>query len=290
MDFPRAFAPDILRSAQKDAQTTSVLYSKLVPGVRVIATTVFGLRAHTISSPNVRRWLMSVAEAVYLAATVGAGIQTIGEEYSGIVQIDAKMRSRPSRLSQFIMIFIQCISPYAPDYIVTSSKRIVAAHGPSTIQHKIAAWILRHESTLRKIIPIASAVHLALFYLSGRVYEFSKRIMGREYVFTRALAVQAWSELSAWIGEKIGEEGNMNESEDKLLGGNNIGSGDLDEAVVIEPVIGASNKCIFVLRSGAETRQNARSNDPSKASSATAATNLDSLDSNARACDCEYNE
>ncbi|ORY49152.1 hypothetical protein BCR33DRAFT_782121 [Rhizoclosmatium globosum] len=239
MDFPRAFAPDILRSAQKDAQTTSVLYSKLVPGVRVIATTVFGLRAHTISSPNVRRWLMSVAEAVYLAATVGAGIQTIGEEYSGIVQIDAKTRSRPSRLVRLLPLShatrshsdttIITVSihhdlhsmhlPYAPDYIVTSSKRIVATHGPSTIQHKIAAWILRHESTLRKIIPIASAVHLALFYLSGRVYEFSKRIMGREYVFTRALAVQAWSELSAWIGEKIGEEGNMNESEDKLLGG-----------------------------------------------------------------------
>ncbi|KAJ3075687.1 peroxisome biogenesis factor 10 [Podochytrium sp. JEL0797] len=270
MQFPPAFAPDVLRSSQKDRQTALLVFAKLVPAVRILATSLLGLPAHSIASPNVRRRIATAAEAVYLAVTVGAGIQTLGEEYSGIVAIDSRAGNVPSRWNRILLILVQCLSPYLGDYIISTCKTIDRNNNTASTEP---------PST----IPIVSSLHLAMFYLYGRVYDFSKRIVGREYVFMRQLrqgeaessggyeilgvlilvklGVQACQELYNRYGKELLEEDSDEAAtelrQDGMDNGDSVqlGPGMDTNTVVLEPTIGASNKCILCL----ETRNQSTS-------------------------------
>ncbi|KAJ3110046.1 peroxisome biogenesis factor 10 [Physocladia obscura] len=287
--FPPAFAPDVLRSAHKDAEYRTYLSTKLLPAVYVFAR-IIGTPVHAVSSPKARARLATLADLIYFAVTTGAGVQTLGEEYAGIMQIDRRSKSVPRRMSQFALIAVHCASPYLGDWILQACKcgaTFDARHQEtdsirSRLAHLLAhisRWTLSHERNIRTIVPLISSLHLAAFYLSGRVYEVSKRIMGRDYVLMRQLSQgeaenaggyeilgvlilvrlvvhglhAAYSAYSSFVdSDDNDDDDDSNEKSESAKRNTSINENKnpLDETqndVVIEPVIGGSKKCILCL-------------------------------------------
>ncbi|KAI8842756.1 Pex12 amino terminal region-domain-containing protein [Chytriomyces cf. hyalinus JEL632] len=285
MEFPAAFAAEVMRSAQKDRLYIQMLITRLFPAVRIMATMGLGRPAHVVSSPIARKRIATAAEMLYLFATLGAGVQTLGEEYASIVRRGSRSRMAPSIGKRFLFILFHCLSPYLPDAVLTACKSIVKKKDkyPSRLE-PLAVWILKHEPIIRKCFPVFSAIHLALFYLNGRMYEVSKRIFGIEYAMTRQLrqreaenaggyevlgvlilmrlGIQGLRELYLKLDSiEVDDDGDNSSDDDNGVKANrngaldeaNVGfegSGKLVEATgVIEPTIGTSNKCILCLES-----------------------------------------
>ncbi|KAJ3236186.1 peroxisome biogenesis factor 10 [Chytriomyces hyalinus] len=284
MEFPAAFAAEVMRSAQKDRLYVQMLIARLFPAVRIMATIGLGRPAHVVSSPVARKRIATAAEMLYLFATLGAGVQTLGEEYASIVRRGSRSRMAPSMGKRVLFILFHCLSPYLPDAVLAASKSIMKKKDkdPSRLE-PLAMWILKHEPLIRKCFPVFSAIHLALFYLNGRMYEVSKRIFGIEYAMTRQLRQEeaenagGYEVLGVLILMRLGIQGlrelylkldsiEVDDDTDNPLndnGGNENRNIAMDEANtgfdgfgkpveptgVIEPTIGTSNKCILCLES-----------------------------------------
>ncbi|KAI9335466.1 Pex12 amino terminal region-domain-containing protein [Obelidium mucronatum] len=270
--FPQAFAPDVLRSAQKDVQIVQLLSARLQPVVRTMLG-LAGVAPHVLSSSNSQKRIASLAQALYLAATVGSGLQTLGEEYSAIIQLDSRSRNLPSRRVRIIVVELAvCLYPFFGDYIISLCKRM---NRPSSI----AKWFLKHESLLRSTVSLVSTLHLAAFYINARFYNFSKRILGWEYVSPKIyarqlrqgeaesiggyevlgvlilirLGIQAIQQIYAYFEEdslldEPRKDPTMDESSNQSTGGQD--QRDFKQtptAVLVEPIVGGSSRCILCL-------------------------------------------
>lgn len=86
--YPYAFAPDIIRAHQKDAYFQGLLTNQLTDLHRCL----LGARsAHAWSTES-----RTLADLIYLSLTTLLGNRTLGEEYCGLVQVEAPLPSSSS--------------------------------------------------------------------------------------------------------------------------------------------------------------------------------------------------
>ena len=108
-------------------------------------------------------------------ATTFSNYQTLGEEYTGILQVDRSMKRLPSRLTRLCSILGQSYGPLALDHAI---QRLQAKHAtPGSSLGQILA-ILRILSTL------VANLNTCLFYYgtSGTFHSMSKRLTGIHYL------------------------------------------------------------------------------------------------------------
>ncbi|XP_013118677.1 peroxisome biogenesis factor 10 [Stomoxys calcitrans] len=170
----RARQPEIVRSIQKDSRYTNELSEDFSDLLR-------------LTGP--RNWIKYnlftklMAELTYHGFASLNNLQTLGEEYTGIIQVDADYKQIPSRLLQISAILLE--------------------FGGDALYIKVLQKLNRHIEDNDDIVPEAKsklksivkcmlispsyikALHKSLFYLRSDKYQISKRCTGINYVLIR---------------------------------------------------------------------------------------------------------
>ncbi|KAI1872876.1 uncharacterized protein JN550_003750 [Neoarthrinium moseri] len=190
--YPFAFAPDIIRSHQKDAYFQGVLTHQLAD-----------LHRRLLGARSAHAWATeskTAADLIYLCLTTLIGNRTLGEEYCDLVQIEGQDGSLPALPRRAAYIAGSILLPYALAKVLPSLRakirarlernlarlRMQGAKKVDSWSFKTQSYVLANLPTLTSPAPV-SAVSLALFYFSGSYYEIAKRLTGLRYIFTRKI-------------------------------------------------------------------------------------------------------
>ncbi|KAI0761193.1 peroxisome assembly protein per8 [Trametes elegans] len=158
--FPPAQQAQIIRSNQRDLFQASALREQTENVLR----SWMGTRWLT-------RWDKEIdftANLLYYGLTVGAGSQSLGEEYTDIWLHSTRTHKRPSPRLRAALILL----PTLPSYLLSR-------WGSAIPQSSKAGALLRKIPTTLEVL---SEINLAIFYLRGTYYGIVKRLLGLKYI------------------------------------------------------------------------------------------------------------
>jgi len=177
---------EIIRSAQKD----EYFIQNLAQDVEDVCLSTLGQRF-------LHRWDVTVRKAAklaYYACTNGSGFQSLGEEYCGLIQVNQSATTTPGKTRIAMMVLLGMLDYGTLGTLVKTLEkkltqvqkrrkagRIVAKehedHSSPTVQFAFTSFrIFKHY------LPFLGQLHLAIFFVQGTFYEFSKRILGIYYL------------------------------------------------------------------------------------------------------------
>lgn len=172
--YANARQPEILRTVQKDETFTNQIGQNLSDALRCTNTKLWIKYNHLCTL---------LAELSYHGFASWNNLQTLGEEYTGIIQIDNKYITLPSKLLQLISIVMEFASER---FLITLIRNVECEieRSPNILPvarqnaRKCCAFIVA-------AIPYVQAMHRTWFYLYGGKYQISRRITGINYVLIR---------------------------------------------------------------------------------------------------------
>ncbi|XP_039485495.1 peroxisome biogenesis factor 10 [Drosophila santomea] len=176
MDFrnARARQPEIVRSVQKDARYTNELAEDLSDVLR-------------LTGP--RNWIKYnqmcrlLAELSYHGFASANNLQTLGEEYTGIIQVDGNYKQIPSRLLQLVAIVLEFGGDSLFQRLMQKLDTYVANN--EEIRPEVKPQLKTVIQRLGQSPSYLKALHKSLFYLDASKYQLSKRTTGINYVLIR---------------------------------------------------------------------------------------------------------
>ncbi|ORZ00208.1 Pex12 amino terminal region-domain-containing protein [Syncephalastrum racemosum] len=188
MNFTAGAQPDIIRANQKDVYYLAVLQEQM--------TSVF---QQFLGSRRQHQWqkeINTLSDFSYYALTTLLGTQTLGEEYCDLVQVNEGSQTYPLALRRFFLVSIHTLLPYIYTRGIAEVKRRTR-HQRSSLNDAEAkkTWKTTCVEFVHSRLPQVQEfftknvrpIHLAIFYFVGSYYNFSKRITGIRYMFTRQL-------------------------------------------------------------------------------------------------------
>ncbi|XP_017059946.1 peroxisome biogenesis factor 10 [Drosophila ficusphila] len=176
MDFrnARARQPEIVRSVQKDARYTNELAEDFSDVLR-------------LTGP--RNWIKYnqmcrlLAELSYHGFASANSLQTLGEEYTGIIQVDGNYKQIPSRLLQLLAIVLEFGGDSLFQRLLQKLDTYVVNH--EEIRPEAKPQLKKVIQRLKQSPSYVKALHKSLFYLDASKYQLSKRTTGINYVLIR---------------------------------------------------------------------------------------------------------
>lgn len=173
-----ASAAAVLRATQKDASFVQQLNSAVADVVHRTAGASAWLQHHGT--------VTLATDLLYAALTTLSLRQTLGEEYTGLLQVNASRTGLPSVLSRYCSVFFHCCGPL----VFTLSQRLLQTSLRSGwlstfLRPELSATLLRHAATVRYAATFIQQAHLAVFYLQGIYYHLAKRLAGIRHVAVR---------------------------------------------------------------------------------------------------------
>ncbi|XP_014209885.1 peroxisome biogenesis factor 10 [Copidosoma floridanum] len=121
------------------------------------------------------------AKLLYFIVTSGLGNQTLGEEYTGIIQADLITYRVPSLMRRVIAAILECFGEQMLMRLL--EKLQVKINRPdSDLMPQAKAFLNTFLSKLRMVLPIFILVHKGLFYIYGRYYSIGRRLTGVDYL------------------------------------------------------------------------------------------------------------
>ncbi|XP_022216845.2 peroxisome biogenesis factor 10 [Drosophila obscura] len=176
MDFrnARARQPEIVRSVQKDARYTNELAEEFSDVLR-------------LTGP--RNWIKFnqmcklLAELSYHGFSSVNNLQTLGEEYTGIIQVDGNYKQIPSRLMQLLAIVLEFGGDALFQRLLQKLDLYIAGH--EEIRPEAKQQLKRLIHRLKQSPSYVKALHKSLFYLNASKYQLSKRTTAINYVLIR---------------------------------------------------------------------------------------------------------
>lgn len=172
--YANARQPEIIRTVQKDLTFSDAIGQQLTDITRTISP------HYWIKYQQLFRMF---GELMYHGFTSYNNLQTLGEEYTGIIQIDAKYIALPNKLIQFTAIILE----FGGDYMLQKLLRIVErdVERSEDLRSEAKTTMLRVCSLIRALVPYIKAMHRSFFYINGKSYQLSKRLLGINYVRVR---------------------------------------------------------------------------------------------------------
>jgi len=151
-----ASGADVLRAAQKDREYVLEL-------VKAVEEMVKGVLPPRVLTHQLLQSMRAASTLLYYAGTTLVGRQTLGEEYCDLFEVDATSEGL-----------------YAPTFGSRLVMTVAHAAGMNFARAAIRALartygLLVRDEPLNAFMGWLERVHLALFYLSSRYYEFPKR-------------------------------------------------------------------------------------------------------------------
>lgn len=172
--YANARQPEILRTVQKDATYTIQLGHDLSDLLR------FANKTQWIKYSSLCTLLMELAYHGYASYS---NLQTLGEEYTGIIQIDSKYIALPSKLLQLISIVMEYAGEQLLVKLIKNVEHEIERNDEIRAEAKIQ--LRRCCGFLLHVIPYIQAMHRTWFYLNGGKYQISRRLTGINYVLIR---------------------------------------------------------------------------------------------------------
>lgn len=162
---------EILRSSQRDNDFVWTLSEKL--------STIL---ARFKKCRSLLQFMQSdvPAKFIYFVLTSGMGNQTLGEEYTGIVQVDLDAYKVPSLSARVLAAILECFGEQA--FLKILERLQTSVNNPRNELTPTAVKFLNtFLSKLRAIVPLLILAHRGLFYVFGRYYSIGKRLSGVDY-------------------------------------------------------------------------------------------------------------
>nr|XP_034181900.1 peroxisome biogenesis factor 10 [Osmia lignaria] len=162
---------EILRSHQRDDDFIKHLREKIVDFLHI-----FGRQ----------KGLLSIIHSdvpfklIYFFFTSGMGNQTLGEEYTGIVQANLRAYKVPSLFARVVAVILEC---FGEKTLLKLLKKLELSinHPHSQLTPTAVLFLNSFISKICSLIPTFIVVHKGLFYLFGQYYSLGKRIAGIDY-------------------------------------------------------------------------------------------------------------
>jgi peroxin-10 len=177
MALPAAQPAEVLRAHQKDD-----MYEKqLADTVSRLLPPRHAAKAEPLSS------------VLYKSFTTLKDLQTLGEEYSGIVQVDDSYNKLPSFCSRMCSILLSTLGETITSKLIRECESSIERNGNIKPQAQTTFLILLRA--LRSMLPQIQSIHRALSYIKGGPLEISKTVMGIDYVHVRPAAAAYYAHL-----------------------------------------------------------------------------------------------
>lgn len=171
MSLPSSGGAAILRAAQKDEYFIKRLSANASEALRL-----FGNKTWNKYS----KYITDASSVAYGYLTTMKDLQTLGEEYTGILQVDDSYVKLPHKIYQLTYILMNAFGETFVRKILNKLR--------SDIQHNeellpnVKQLLLKFITILIWTIPILKDLHQSWFYMGGKHHEISKRLMGINYV------------------------------------------------------------------------------------------------------------
>lgn len=172
--YANARQPEILRTVQKDATYTTALGQQIADMVRLCDTATW-IRYNDV--------FRLIGELAYHGFTSYANLQTLGEEYTGIIQIDHRYIALPHKCLQLTAIVLEFGGELLLDKMLGQLERDVQQS--EELRPVAQENLLRLCRWTRASVPYVQAMHRSVFYVYGGKYQLSKRMLGINYVRIR---------------------------------------------------------------------------------------------------------
>ncbi|KPJ18470.1 Peroxisome biogenesis factor 10 [Papilio machaon] len=177
MALPRAQPAEVLRAWQKDD-----FYEKQLAG----------LLGRIMPSQHAPR-AVPISSLLYKSCTTLKDLQTLGEEYSGIVQVDETYHKLPTFSNRLLSILLSAIGENLTRRLLRHIEKNVEFN--ATLRPEIQNGILVVIKTLGEIVPQIESVHRALSYINGGPLQIGKLVTGIDYVHVRPAAAAYYAHL-----------------------------------------------------------------------------------------------
>ncbi|GAN02866.1 peroxisome biosynthesis protein [Mucor ambiguus] len=189
LNFPYGAQPDIIRANQKDVYYQSILQEQMTR----VAQQFLGARRQHVWQKEIN----TISDICYYGLTTLLGTQTLGEEYCDIVQINHYNQTYPGLVRRFLLVFTQAVLPYIYTRGAAELKKrsrvqqqVDIDTSTQSLQQRTLGFLKQHLSQIQDfVVKNVRPVHLAIFYFFGAYYNFSKRLTGIRYIFTRQLGL-----------------------------------------------------------------------------------------------------
>ncbi|XP_013880183.1 peroxisome biogenesis factor 10 [Austrofundulus limnaeus] len=199
MPLSPANQAQLIRSSQKDEYYRTFLKNR--------ANEAFQNTAGSKHWLDWRREVELLSDLCYFSLTTLSGLQTLGEEYVNIVQVDPTGRRIPSLVRRGVLVLLHTALPYLLDKVlVCVENELEGEPQRGGARRQVGGWSLERwlrgrvqravglltEPQRRACQPAVLVVqqgvallhrlHLALFYLHSSFYHLSKRTAGVRYL------------------------------------------------------------------------------------------------------------
>jgi len=177
--FPYASQPDIVRSSQKDEFYRKQHNEQCFE----VASRVFGPRA----ALKFQKEINLFAELSYFIPTTVIGQETLGEEYCDLVKVCSPNQRLPEWKTRLFLILTHCLLPYTFEKAL--NRLSLTGRTLEEERREFSLFSIDRVKLLSKNVPLIKVIantlqrmHLALFYFTGKFYDFSKRLFGIRYI------------------------------------------------------------------------------------------------------------
>ncbi|XP_038218514.1 peroxisome biogenesis factor 10 [Zerene cesonia] len=177
MALPTAQPAEILRAWQKDD-----LYEKQLAGSLAKL-----LPSHHASKA------IPTSSVLYKSLTTLRDLQTLGEEYSGIVQVDDTYHKLPSFSNRLLSILLSTFGENITRHILRQIERQVEQN--VSLKPEAQNFFLVILRALGNMVPQIESIHRALSYINGGPLQISKTATGINYVHVRPAASAFYAHL-----------------------------------------------------------------------------------------------
>ncbi|XP_055624874.1 peroxisome assembly protein 10-A [Toxorhynchites rutilus septentrionalis] len=124
-----------------------------------------------------------IAEILYHHYTIVHNLQTLGEEYTGIIQVDSHYVMLPNKALQLVTILLEYGGELVVERVLTRLQTVVDRSEDMLPEAKQS--LNKGIDFLKFIVPYVRGFHTSLFYINGGKYHISKQLTGINYVLIR---------------------------------------------------------------------------------------------------------
>ncbi|KAJ2941382.1 hypothetical protein O0L34_g3586 [Tuta absoluta] len=177
MALPAAQPAEVLRAWQKDD-----LYEKqLAESLARLMPSHHAPKAAPLSS------------VLYKSFTTLKDLQTLGEEYSGIVQVDESYHNLPSYYSRLLSILLSAFGENLTRKLLRYAEKSIEQN--TSLKPEAQNTFLVVLKAMNSMVPQIESIHRALSYINGGPVQIGKTVTGIDYVHVRPAAAAYYAHL-----------------------------------------------------------------------------------------------
>lgn len=192
LEHARARQPEIIRCVQKDTLYLNQIRELVLEIIELLNPNRYRLQFYHKWSPHVSSLLYYGFHAVFR-------LQTLGEEYTGVVQLNKSFNNLPKIPTQLVSYILEFFGEAVVERLLRSLKRQIQASEELLEEPK--QKLCKLMDILIRSLPFAKVLHLGVFYLNGGKYQISKRVTGINYVLYNYLGrPKGFLRSYRWLG------------------------------------------------------------------------------------------